>query len=526
MTEATSVTVFERSGSGASTAYKGYKFNEKLDTDGVPTGQLVITSTAGQTLSLTDLLAMETELELDFNGDAAIGDSVSQVIASPRMDDNEDGAITSADTSRGIQLLKLASGVLAIDPSGEASTGSTGEFMTLKLSTGANWVPPLTTSGAYFGVVDVTGTNAADSWLVLERSGSGATAAYKGYKFNEKTDAAGVAIIASSTGQTISLTDLLKMENDNAVDFNGDAAIGDGVSQVIASPRRDDNRDGTITSADTSKGIQLVKMASGAVAVDMSGEATTGSSTDLLRLKMPTGADWQPSVTTSGAYLGVFERISTDTLLVIERTGTGATATFKTYEFDAAVDADGEKTGTATMVGTVAQTLSSTQLLSMESMMGVDFNGDTNVELEKLLLGTEGPNTLIGGVGSDTLIGAAGRDVLTGGLGWDTFYFGDLADTDSFTSVVTDVITDFVIGEDEVSLDLGGSYRLKTMGSYSNLQSFAKAADKLLDGSVKVVFGKVGPDGYLFVDEDGTGISAIIQLTGLKECPSISMGEL
>jgi hypothetical protein len=442
------------------------------------------------------------------------------------MDDNEDGAITSADTSRGIQLLKLASGVLAIDPSGEASTGSTGEFMTLKLSTGANWVPPLTTSGAYFGVVDVTGTNAADSWLVLERSGSGATAAYKGYKFNEKTDAAGVAIIASSTGQTISLTDLLKMENDNAVDFNGDAAIGDGVSQVIASPRRDDNRDGTITSADTSKGIQLVKMASGAVAVDMSGEATTGSSTDLLRLKMPTGADWQPSVTTSGAYLGVFERISTDTLLVIERTGTGATATFKTYEFDAAVDADGEKTGTATMVGTVAQTLSSTQLLSMESMMGVDFNGDTNVELEKLLLGTEGPNTLIGGVGSDTLIGAAGRDVLTGGLGWDTFYFGDLADTDSFTSVVTDVITDFVIGEDEVSLDLGGSYRLKTMGSYSNLQSFAKAADKLLDGSVKVVFGKVGPDGYLFVDEDGTGISAIIQLTGLKECPSISMGEL
>ena len=40
------------------------------------------------------------------------------------------------------------------------------------------------------------------------------------------------------------------------------------------------------------------------------------------------------------------------------------------------------------------------------------------------------------------------------------------------------------------------------------------------------VFGKVGADGYLFVDEDGTGISAIIQLTGLKECPSISMGEL
>ncbi|NDC09386.1 MAG: hypothetical protein EBZ75_08560 [Oxalobacteraceae bacterium] len=449
-------------------------------------------------------------------------DSVTAVLASPRVDNNGDRKITSNDTGRGIQLVKLDTNAVALDFSGNATVGSTGSFLSLKLSTGANWVPPVTTSGAYLGVADVTGTSAADSWLVLERSGSGASTAYKGYKFNEKTDAAGVAVIASSTGQTISLTDLLKMETDNAVDFNGDLAIGDGVSQVIASPRMDDNQDGKITSADSSRGIQLVRLASGAVAIDMSGEATAGSSTDLLTLKLPTGAIWQPPVTTSGAYVGVFERISTDTLLVIERTGTGATATFKTYEFDA----DGENTGSATMVGTVAQTLSSAQLLSMESMMGVDFNGDTNVELEKLLLGTVGPDTLIGGVGSDTLIGAAGRDVLTGGLGWDTFYFGDLADTDSFTSVVTDVITDFVIGEDEVSLNLGGSYRLKTMGNYNNLRSFAKAADKLLDGSVKVVFGKVGADGYLFVDEDGTGISAIIQLTGLKECPSISTGVL
>jgi hypothetical protein len=60
------------------------------------------------------------------------------------------------------------------------------------------------------------------------------------------------------------------------------------------------------------------------------------------------------------------------------------------------------------------------------------------------------------------------------------------------------------------------------MGGYSNLQSFAKAADKLLDGSTQIVFGKVGADGYLFMDPDGTGISAIIQLVGVKECPSIS----
>jgi Ca2+-binding RTX toxin-like protein len=406
--------------------------------------------------------------------------------------------------------------------SGEATTGATGEFMTLKVSTGANWIPPVSTSGAYLGVVDITGTAAADSWLVLERTGSGASTAYKGYKFNEKTDAQGVATLASSPAQTISLTDLLKMETDNAVDFNGDSAIGDGVSQVIASPRVDDNEDGKITSADTSKGIQLVKLASGAVAIDMSGEATTGSSTDLVTLQLPTGAIWQPPVTTSGAYLGVFERLSTDTLLVIERTGSGPTATFKTYEFDAGIDANGDPTGSAAQLGTIAQTLSSTQLLSMESMMGVDFNGDTNVEQPKQMIGTGAAETLIGGVGSDLLRGGAGRDVLTGGLGWDTFDFSDLVNMSAFTSGVTDVITDLAIGDDEILFNLAGSFRIKTMGGYSNLQSFAKAADKLLDGSTQVVFGKVGPDGYLFMDPDGTGISAIIQLVGVKECPSIS----
>ena len=238
-------------------------------------------------------------------------------------------------------------------------------------------------------------------------------------------------------------------------------------------------------------------------------------------MKLPNGGIWLPPVTTSGAYLGVFERLSTDTLLVIERTGSGPSATFKTYEFDADIDENGETIGSATLVGSVAQTLSSTQLLSMESMMGVDFNGDTNVELAKQLIGSENADTLVGGVGSDLLSGGAGRDVLTGGLGWDTFDFSDLENSDGFTSVVTDVITDFAIGEDELLLNLGGDYSLKTMGNYNSLKSFAKAADKLLNGSVKVVFGKVGGDGYLIVDNDGVGISAIIQLTGLKEFPTI-----
>ncbi len=96
----------------------------------MPTGQAVIASSVAQTISLTDLLAMEAELSLDFNGDSAIGDSVSKVIASPRMDEDGDGKITDADTMRGPQLVQLTSGVVAIDVSGEATNGSSGEFLT------------------------------------------------------------------------------------------------------------------------------------------------------------------------------------------------------------------------------------------------------------------------------------------------------------------------------------------------------------------------------------------------------------
>lgn len=61
------------------------------------------------------------------------------------------------------------------------------------------------------------------------------------------------------------------------------------------------------------------------------------------------------------------------------------------------------------------------------------------------LTGSAGANRLSGGAGADQLNGLAGNDVLTGGAGADRFVFGGRA-------FGHDVITDFVMGEDRISL--------------------------------------------------------------------------
>ncbi|MGF1766374.1 hypothetical protein L4D06_03165 [Enterovibrio makurazakiensis] len=68
------------------------------------------------------------------------------------------------------------------------------------------------------------------------------------------------------------------------------------------------------------------------------------------------------------------------------------------------------------------------------------------------LMGRSGNDTLEGGKGNDWLQGDAGEDTLTGGEGADTFVVSD--ERANYTSgVETDIITDFVIGEDKIAFD-------------------------------------------------------------------------
>lgn len=66
------------------------------------------------------------------------------------------------------------------------------------------------------------------------------------------------------------------------------------------------------------------------------------------------------------------------------------------------------------------------------------------------LSGGAGNDTLNGGSGNDTLVGNTGRDLLTGATGRDFFVFTTAAD--SGISTAADRISDFVSGEDRISL--------------------------------------------------------------------------
>lgn len=70
---------------------------------------------------------------------------------------------------------------------------------------------------------------------------------------------------------------------------------------------------------------------------------------------------------------------------------------------------------------------------------------------EDTLYGLGGTDTLAGGEGADRLAGGGGRDLMRGGAGADVFVFTSAADS-GLTRALRDQITDFVAGEDRISL--------------------------------------------------------------------------
>jgi serralysin len=74
----------------------------------------------------------------------------------------------------------------------------------------------------------------------------------------------------------------------------------------------------------------------------------------------------------------------------------------------------------------------------------------TGNDLANILRGLDGNDTILGGNGHDRLIGGNGADTLTGGGGGDIFVFQRPGDAGNAAS--HDVITDFVQGNDRISL--------------------------------------------------------------------------
>jgi hypothetical protein len=67
------------------------------------------------------------------------------------------------------------------------------------------------------------------------------------------------------------------------------------------------------------------------------------------------------------------------------------------------------------------------------------------------LSGLAGDDSLNGGAGTDMLTGGAGKDILSGGAATDTFIFNAVAESGT-TDKTSDVITDFVRGQDKINL--------------------------------------------------------------------------
>lgn len=112
------------------------------------------------------------------------------------------------------------------------------------------------------------------------------------------------------------------------------------------------------------------------------------------------------------------------------------------------------------------------------------------------LSGGRGDDTLIGGEGNDTLIGGLGSDTLTGGEGLNSFIFNS-----ALSTCYTDIITDFIVGEDKIYLENAIFSKLTKTGTLN--AAFFNDGAITTDNNDYLSYDKA--TGKLFYDNDGSG---------------------
>jgi hypothetical protein len=121
-------------------------------------------------------------------------------------------------------------------------------------------------------------------------------------------------------------------------------------------------------------------------------------------------------------------------------------------------------------------------------------------------------------------VAIAGGKTFAGTASADIFSFKGLdADLDVLLSAATRTISSgFVSGTDKLDFTTAGSALNYTevLAPAASLAAFISAADAALNGTVNYYFGVVGGNGYLAQDVDGSGITNIIQLTGVTNMAS------
>ncbi|NJN87725.1 MAG: calcium-binding protein [Leptolyngbyaceae cyanobacterium SL_7_1] len=137
-------------------------------------------------------------------------------------------------------------------------------------------------------------------------------------------------------------------------------------------------------------------------------------------------------------------------------------------------------------------------------------NGDRGNDT---LIGRNGRDQLNGGLGNDRLIGGNGNDILVGGAGNDTLTLGQGTDMAVFNSVGdrTDMITDFVVGQDLI--DLRGIFR------QAAFQTTGSAFDRFTQF---VQLTGVGSNTEVLIDADGVGANTTLTRLAVLQGVSVS----
>jgi hypothetical protein len=90
------------------------------------------------------------------------------------------------------------------------------------------------------------------------------------------------------------------------------------------------------------------------------------------------------------------------------------------------------------------------------------------------------------------------------------------SDIDTVPTQLTRVISGFTSGTDKLDFaSVSGSFTAESGTHAANLASFIGAADANLNGTVDFYFDTFGGNGYLAYDNNGTGITAVIELVGV-----------
>ena len=127
-------------------------------------------------------------------------------------------------------------------------------------------------------------------------------------------------------------------------------------------------------------------------------------------------------------------------------------------------------------------------------------DGDDN------LFGSLGDDSIGGGAGNDRIQGGLGNDILAGNSGFDNFVFDEAIGSDN-----VDFITDFVVGEDTIELDLG-IFTAITGGGTLSADQF-RAGTSATTADQRIIFTR--STGELFYDADGSGAGEQILIARL-----------